>query len=319
MKSMLKLDINKILENPWHFRLMYQRDFDSLVESIKKDGIESVPHPIISQIKKKLYIVDGHSRIKAAKKAGEQKITCQLSTNIKDLHDLRVDSFKMNKEGYSNPLLLSDMFYEEIQSGSSTDKIADEYNVDKKYVSTLLKIRNLHDDTKSVISKILENSKKKYQFILNQLTPEHLANIADLPSEKQARVVDWIFRDIMYGPADETLVSIPSVYEVLEEIEKISEIKQKKSYKKRSEHKVKEFPLTCRCGLKFDINTKNNTVYEHIEQNNMIIKKEFEKNLDVSVFSSKFYPTEELVRLIRDAKFEVNVVLTKGSSNEIRK
>jgi len=298
---------------------MYQRDFDSLIESIKNNGIESISYPIVAQIRKKFYIIDGHSRINAAKKTGEKKITCQLSTNVIDLHDLRIASFKMNKEGYSNPLLLSDMFYEEIQSGSTINKVAAEYGVNKKYVSTLLKIRNLHDDTKSIINKILENSKKKYQFILNQITPEHLANITDLSLEKQEQVVDWIFRDIMYGPADETLVSIPSVFEVLEEIEKISETKQKKTYEKRSTHtKIKEFPLTCRCGLKFDINTKNNTVYEYIEQNNVIIKKKFERNTDVHVFSSKFYPKEELVRLIRDAKFEVNVVLTKETPDEVR-
>ncbi|QLH07296.1 ParB/RepB/Spo0J family partition protein [Nitrosopumilus ureiphilus] len=319
MKSMLRLEIKKIQENPWHFRLMYQSDFDSIVESIKNAGVESVPYPIVAQIKKKFYIVDGHSRIKAALKSGETRITCQLFTNIKDLHDLRIASFQMNKEGYSNPLLLSDMFYEEIQSGSNTDKVAQEYNVNKKYVSTLLKIRSLHDDTKSVINKILENSKKKYQFILNQITPDHLASIADLPPEKQTLVVDWIFRDIMYGPTDETLVSIPSVHEVLEEIEKISETKQKKTYKKRSlQNKVKEFPLTCRCGLRFDINIKNNTVYEHIEQNNVIIKKKFERGTDVDVFSSKFYPKEELVSLIKNAKFDVTIVLTKGILNEIR-
>lgn len=319
MKPMKKLDIHKLHENPWHFRLMYQRDFDSLVESIKNNGIESISCPIIAQIKKKFYIIDGHSRIQAAKKTGEKLINCQLLSNIQNLHDLRVASFRMNKEGYSNPLLLSDMFYEEIQSGSNVDEIAIGYGVNKKYVSTLLKIRNLHDDTKSVISKILENSQKKYQFILNQITPEHLANLADISSEKQTRVVDWIFRDIMYGPADETLVSIPSVVEVLEEIEKVSETKQKKTYKKRSPHtKVKEFPLTCRCGLKFDINTKNNTAYEYIEQNNIIIKKKFENNKDARVFSSKFYPKEELVQLIRDAKFEVNVVLTEATPDEIR-
>lgn len=318
MKSTIELDIHKLHENPWHFRLMYQRDFESLVKSIKNNGIESISYPIIAQIKKKFYIVDGHSRIQAVKKIGEKHITCQLLNNIENLHDLRITSFRMNKEGYSNPLLLSDMFYEEIQSGSDMNEIAIEYGVNKKYVSTLLKIRNLHDDTKSVISKILENSKKKYQFILNQLTPEHLANISDLSSEKQTQVVDWIFRDIMYGPTDETLVSIPSVLEVLEEIEKISETKQKKTYKKRASHKMKEFPLICRCGLKFNIHTKNNTVYEYIEQNNVIIKKKFESNNNTHVFSSKFYPKEELVQLIRDAKFEVNVVLTEETPDEIR-
>lgn len=319
MRHIQKLDIDRLHENPWHFRLMYQRDFESLVDSIAEFGIESVPCPLIANIDKKFYIIDGHSRIKAAKKAGLKSLVCQVSARTRNLHELRVGSFRLNKEGYSNPLLLSDMFYEDIQSGANVDAVSVEYNVSPKYVSTLLKIRGLHDDAKSVINKILENSKKKYHFILNQITPDHLASIADLPADKQTQVVDWIFRDVMYGPADETLVSIPSIYEVLEEIEKITEIKQKKTYKKRNtSNKTKEFPLTCRCGIKFDINTRNNTVYEYIEQNNVIIKKKFESDINTPVFSSKFHPKEELVRLIRESKSEVSVVFTKGLSDEDR-
>ncbi len=315
MKPVIQLNARQINENPWHFRLMYQTDFESLVDSIKEHGFENVPYPIVAKIKSRYYIVDGHSRIKAAKKTGMQEMPCQLLTHIKDLHGLRIASFKMNKEGYSNPLLLSDMFYEDMQTTNNVEAIASEYNVSKKYVSTILKIRHLHDDAKSVINKILENSKKKYHFVLNQITPEHLASLSELDAEKQTEVIDWIFRDIMYGPADETLVSIPSVYEVLEEIEKISKTKQKRTQGSRS----KEFPLTCRCGLKFDINTRNNTVYEYIEQNNVIIKKKFEKNQNIQLFSSKFYPKEELIRLIQESKVEVNVVVTEGNSIEARK
>lgn len=320
MKPVIQLNARQINENPWHFRLMYQTDFESLVDSIKEHGFENVPYPIVAKIKSRHYIVDGHSRIKAAKKTGMQEIPCQLLIHIKDLHGLRIASFKMNKEGYSNPLLLSDMFYEDMQTTNNVEAIASEYNVSKKYVSTILKIRHLHDDAKSVINKILENSKKKYHFVLNQITPEHLASLSELDPEKQTEVVDWIFRDIMYGPADETLVSIPSVYEVLEEIEKISKTKQKRTYKKRTQgSRSKEFPLTCRCGLKFDINTRNNTVYEYIEQNNVIVKKKFEKNQNIQLFSSKFYPKEELIRLIQESKVEVNVVITEGNSIEARK
>ena len=319
MKSTTILGINQINENPWHFRLMYEADFVSLVSAIKNDGLENVPQPIIAKIESKYYIIDGHSRIRAARKAGIKKITCQIANNVKTLHDLRVSAFKLNKEGYSNPLLLSDMFYEDMQVINNVNSVASEYNVSPKYVSTILKIRELHDDAKSVINKILENSKKKYQFILNQITPEHLASIAELEPIKQTEVVDWIFRDIMYGPTDETLVAIPSVYEVLEEIERIAEKKQKKSYKKRTHgEKLKEFPLTCRCGLKFDINTKTNTVYEYMEQNNIIIKKKFEVNNNIKSFSSKVYPKEDLIRLIKNAKSEVSVVVTEGNSNENR-
>lgn len=122
----------------------------------------------------------------------------------------------------------------------------------------------------------------------------------------------------MYGPSDESLISIPSIYEVLEEIEKISSMREKKSYKKKTHSKTKEFPLVCRCGQKFDINTKTNDVYEYIEQNNVIIKKKFESENMSDVFSSKFYPKEDLIKLIRESKVEVSVVLTKGITDETR-
>jgi len=251
MKSIIQLDTKRINENPWHFRLMYESDFISLVSTIKNHGFENVALPIVAKIKSKYYVVDGHARIKAAKKVGIKKISCHIANNVKTLHELRVSAFKLNKEGYSNPLLLSDMFYEDMQMMKNINSVASDYNVHPKYVSTILKIRDLHDDAKSVINKILENSKKKYQFILNQITPEHLASIADLDSIKQTEVIDWIFRDIMYGPTDETLVSIPSVHEVLEEIERISETKQKKIIQKtNSWSKTKRIPLNMQMWIK---------------------------------------------------------------------
>jgi ParB-like chromosome segregation protein Spo0J len=315
------MSVDELRSNPWHFRIMYQNDLDSIVRTIKTHGIQSVPNPLIAKIDEKYYVVDGHSRIKAAKKTDIKKIQCQILENITDFKHLRIQSFQHNKEGYSNPLLLSDMFYEDFQL-SDIKKIAADYNVSEKYVESLLKIKDLHDDAKSIISKIMENSKKKYQFILNQITPQHLANLACLSPEKQIQITDWIFRDILYGPADESLVSIPSIYEIIDEIANISNsTMERKTYKKRNAAvgKQKEFPLICRCGIKFDVNTRTNTVYEHIEKNNVIIKRKFESDHTTKIFSSHMYGKSELIDLIKEAKGEFSIVFTREDSDDAGK
>jgi len=55
-----------------------------------------------------------------------------------------------------------------------------------------------------------------------------------------------------------------------------------------------------------------------MEQNNIIIKKKFEANNKIRSFSSKTYPKEELISLIKNAKSEISVVVSEGNSNEIR-
>jgi hypothetical protein len=314
---LLNLPISKLEDSPWCFRIMYDRDFDLLVKEIKKNGMDAIAQPIVAKINKKYYVVDGHSRIRASKKAGLQEIQCKIASTIKNLSDLRVQSFKLNKEGYSNPLSLSDMFYEDFQTLETIEKISDVYNVDKNYVQSVLKLRSLHDDTKSLINKIIDTAKRKYQFVLQQLTPDHLSVLSDLSPSKQVEVVDWILRDIIYGPSDESLVSIPSIYEIIEEISQLTMNRGEKTYKKRNNKapysKVKEFPLVCRCGCKYEIDTRSSSVFEYVEQNNVILKKKFEGDDSVIVYSSRTVCQDDLIELIKTSKQEVRVVVLKDN------
>ncbi|MFB5629928.1 MAG: ParB/RepB/Spo0J family partition protein [Nitrosarchaeum sp.] len=314
---LLNLPINKLESSPWHFRIMYDDDFDSLVKEIKKNGSDAIAPPIVAKINKKYYVVDGHSRIRASKKAGLQEIQCKIASTIKNLSELRIQSFKLNKEGYSNPLSLSDMFYEDFQTFETIEKIANIYNIDKSYVQSVLKLRNLHDDTKSLINKIIDTAKRKYQFVLQQLTPDHLSMLSELTPSKQVEVVDWILRDIIYGPSDESLVSIPSIYEIIEEISQLTANREKKTYKKRnnktSYSKIRDIPLVCRCGSRFEIDTKSNSIFEYVEQNNIILKKKFESDDSTVIYSSRTVCQDDLIELIKTSKQEVRVVVLKDN------
>lgn len=314
MKS-LTLSIKEIESNPWHFRLMPEKDFEILTNTIQQNGIEAIPQPIVAKINKKYYIVDGHSRINAASTYEIKEIRCALADWIQSYHDLRVWSFRLNRHGYTNLLILSDMVNEDLSILQNEETVASVYGVSQEYVTSLVKLKNLHDDTKAIIQKIMNVARKKYQFLLEQLTPAHLANLADLPPQKQVEVVDWIFHDVMYGPTDESLVSIPSIYEIINEITQVSNGKSKKIYKKSQKTATsKEIAFTCKCGSRYDVDTKSHAIYELLEKDNIIMKKEiksFEES--ISIFSSSIHTKNQLHKIIDKSytEFEIKILLSK--------
>ena len=274
MKSKV-LEISKIESNPWHFRIFSKMDHELLVNQIKDNGISSIPPPIIASIDDHFYIIDGHSRVQAAKKIGLQDIPCLIESRVKNYRELRISSFKLNRHGYSNPLPLSDMFNEDIKLCRNLEEVSDLYGVSKNYVETLVSISNLHDDTKAIMQKIFIVTSKKYQFILEQITPAHVSSLSKLLPKKQIELINWIFHDVMYGPPTESHISIPSILEITHEIEKINNTHEHKNYKKnKSIISKKQMPLTCRCGLKYDINFKTNKIYEYHNLENITLKKE---------------------------------------------
>lgn len=210
------------------------------------------------------------------------------------------------------------MFYEDLKVLGDRKKLAETYGVSAEYVESLLKIRQLHDDSKVVIQKVIMIAKRKYQSLLQQLTPAHLASLAGLSKEKQLQVVDWIFRDIMYGPPDESMVSIPSIYEIIDEIDKVTQLKESRTYDKKhagQNDKPKRIEFTCTCGTKYDVDTKSKTVFEYLEQNNVIIKKAFQtENNAIKIFSSKNHTKSELTSLIEKSVDEdIRVVFSRGN------
>lgn len=314
----ISLPIKEIELNPWHFRLMPEKDFEILTQSIKENGIEMMPQPVVAKINKKFYLVDGHARLNAAQSCGIREITCSFADWIRTYHDLRVWSFRFNRQGYANLLVLSDMINEDLELLHDPQDVAEAYGVNQEYVSALLKLKSLHDDTKAIIQKIMNVAKKKYQFLLEQLTPAHLASLAELSPQKQVEVVDWIFHDIMYGPTDESLVSIPSIYEIINEITRVSNERAKKTYKKSQKTSTKEIPFVCRCGSKYDIDTKSHTIYEFVERDNMILKKEIKSFDSTSVFSSANHTKNQLHKIIDNFynEFEIKILLEKRDNHE---
>jgi len=192
------------------------------------------------------------------------------------------------------------------------------YGTSSEYVSALIKLKELHDDTKAIIQKIMNVARKKYQFLLEQLTPAHLASLAELPAQKQVEVVDWIFHDIMYGPSDESLVSLPSIYEIINEISRVSAEKTKKTYKKSTKDTAEKMPFVCRCGSKYDIDPKSHTIYELEEKDNVILKKEIRSHEPSSVFSSENHTKAQLHKLIDSfyGQFEIRILLAKRNDYE---
>lgn len=314
----LTLPIKEIESNPWNFRLMPEKDLEILTNTIQENGIGVIPQPVVAKINKKYYLVDGHARISAAETCKIKEVDCSFADWIRTYHDLRVWSFRLNRQGYSNLLVLSDMVNEDLSLLHNIEDVAAAYGVNSEYVSSLVRLKSLHDDTKAIIQKIMNVARKKYQFLLEQLTPAHLASLAELPPQKQVEVVDWIFHDVMYGPSDESLVSIPSIYEIINEISRVSDEKSKKVYKKSKAAASKEIPFVCRCGSKYDIDAKSHTIYEFVEKDNVILKKEIKSFEPSSVFSSESHTKSQLHKIIDNSynEFEIKILLAKRDNYE---
>ena len=300
------ISLEHVYENPWYFRLLNEHDMKSLLECIDKYGASFIPNPVIAIIDKKHYVVDGHARIAAFRKLGIKKITFNLAEHISDFVQLRVWAFKLNRHSSSNPFSLADMFQEDLKVFDDLSLIAENYNVKPEYVESVLKINSLADDAKILAQKIIKNSNKKFQFINSQITPYHFSYLSTLNPKKQIKVLEWIFHDIIFGPPNESLVSIPSIYEIVNEIDKLENtvnVSKNDLPTKTKKSDSREVPFTCICGKHFDINIKSKKIFECIEKENVIIKKEFlHQDSKPFVFSSLEYSKSRLKELIDESK-----------------
>ncbi|MGH9933618.1 MAG: ParB/RepB/Spo0J family partition protein [Nitrososphaerales archaeon] len=280
--SEIEIKVSEINDNPWRFKVIPSKDFDNLVNMIATYGSHTTNPILVARIEGKFYIVDGHARRDAIAEAGFDKTRCILAEWVRNFNDLRVWSFRLNRHGHYNPLALLRMVKEDIETLGSVEKVADHYGVSSEYVNTLLKLDALDDSAKAIVDKVIDVARKRYQFVLEQINAYHLANIVELEPKKQLEVLEWLFHDIMYGPPNESLVSLPSIYEVIREIDKhkstasTPNITHKKYRTKDHLQGADHLEFSCSCGNRFYIDFATGKVYEYVEQNHLIIKKEVE-------------------------------------------
>jgi ParB-like chromosome segregation protein Spo0J len=288
--SEIEIKISALNDNPWRFKVISSKDFSNLVNAIATYGSHTTNPILIARISEKFYIVDGHSRRDAIAEAGFDKARCIVADWIRNFNDLRIWSFRLNRHGNYNPLELLSMVKEDVKVHGSVEKVAAHYGVSVEYVKSILKLDALDDASKAIVDKVIDVARKRYQFVLEQINAYHLANIAELEPKKQLEVLEWLFHDIMYGPPNESLVSLPSIYELVNEIERhksahISGTLHRKYKTKEPVYDKLEF--SCSCGNRFHIDFSTEKVYEYMEQDNLIIKKEVETSREPSQPVSK--------------------------------
>ncbi len=254
-----------------------------MVNTITTYGSHATNPILVAVIERKYYVVDGHARRDAIRQAGFDKARCIIAEWIRNFGDVRVWSFRLNRHGHYNPLELLRMVKEDIKTLGSKDKVAAHYCVSDEYINTLLKLDALDESAKAMVDKVIDIARKRYQFVLEQISAYHLASIAELESKKQLEVLEWLFHDIMYGPPNESLVSLPSIYEILSEIEKHrshvvapNTVRKKYRTKDHSLHAGDQLEFRCSCGNRFYVDFSASKVSEYVEQDSVIIKKEVE-------------------------------------------
>jgi len=288
--SEVEIKVSELKDNPWRFNVIPSKDFDNLVNTISTYGSHATNPILVARIEGKFYIVDGHARRDAIAEAGFDKARCIVAEWVRNFNDTRVWSFRLNRHGHYNPLALLRMVKEDIKVLGSVEKVSAHYGVSSEYVNTLLTLDALDDSAKAIVDKVIDIARKRYQFILEQIDAYHLANIAELETEKQLEVLEWLFHDIIYGPPNESLVSLPSIYEVIREIERHKSsangtpnlVHKKYRTKDHQLHDIDLLEFNCSCGNTFHVDFSTGKVYEYVEQNHLIIKKEVEIDYGVS-------------------------------------
>jgi|GEM_PF-5084482 len=282
--SEIEIKISELKDSPWRFKVISSKDFDNLVNVIETYGPHTINPILVTKIDGRYYIVDGHARRDAISVTGFNKARCVIAEWIRNLNDLRAWSFRLNRHGHYNPLELLRMVKEDINAFGSVEKVSEHYGVSSEYVENLLKLDMLDDAAKIMIDKVISIARKRYQFVLEQINTYHLSNIAELEPKQQIEVFEWLFHDIMYGPPNESLVSLPSIYEVIAEIEKhksksatvASKVVRNKYRSKEYAENVDHLEFRCSCGNKFHVDFSTGEVYEHVEEDNLIIRKKME-------------------------------------------
>ncbi|MEM2760329.1 MAG: ParB N-terminal domain-containing protein [Nitrososphaerales archaeon] len=281
--SEIEIKLAELNDNPWRFKVISAKDFNNLVNTITTYGSHATNPILVAKIEGKFYIVDGHARRDAVAEAGFDKVRCIVAEWIRNLNDLRIWAFRLNRHGHYNPLALLRMVKEDIEALGSVEKVSAYYGVSSEYVNTLLKLDALDDSAKAMVDKVIDIARKRYQFVLEQIDAYHLANIAELEPEKQLEVLEWLFHDIIYGPPNESLVSLPSIYEVINEIDRHKSVAgapnvvhKKYRTKDHSLHGADHLEFKCSCGNRFHVDFFTGKVYEYVEQDYLIIKKEVE-------------------------------------------
>jgi len=282
--SEIEIKISELNDSPWRFKVIPSKDFDNLVNTITTYGSHATNPILVARIEGKFYIVDGHARRDAIAEAGFDKAKCIVAEWVRNFNDMRVWSFRLNRHGHYNPLALLRMVKEDIKVLGSVEKVSTDYGVSSEYVNTLLKLDALDDSAKAIVDKVIDIARKRYQFVLEQINTYQLSNIAELEPKQQIEVLEWLFHDIMYGPPNESLVSLPSIYEVIAEIEKhrsksatiASKVVRNKHRSKEYAKNVDQLEFSCSCGNKFHVDFSIGEVCEYVEEDNLIIKKKVE-------------------------------------------
>jgi ParB-like chromosome segregation protein Spo0J len=280
------LNLSELNNSPWKFRLISSKDFENLVSSIETYGPHTINPILVAHINEKYYIIDGHTRRDALTEAGFHEAACIVADWVRNFRDLRIWSFKLNRSGHYNPLRLLRMIKEDLSYYHSIENLANEYGVQPEYMKNILKLQSLHESAVDLVEKVINIAKKRYQFVLEQITASHLSLIAELEPDRQREVLEWLFHDIIHGPPVESLVSLPSIYEIMNAVERNKQASNRNNDKvERRKYKThglmaEHLQFRCSCGRNFHVDLPSCYVYQFLEKDDLIIKQEVEVHLE---------------------------------------
>lgn len=250
------------------------------IANTAKEAPESILPIEVGFLNGEYYIIDGHARVEAFKRAGLSYIQANIH-ELNDKEEVVVNHIRYNKHSMFNPLML----YEALKDEDEKDlyKIAKKYWLDVEEVRTILSISKLGEEAYNSLKYYIDLLCKKFD---NVYIPHYIIKtLSKIPIEHQKEVVDYIFINIdrpenrFSFPEEDSILAFVSYYK--SNTNKEPSLKTADKLEKKLINESKELTiLKCiKCDTTYAINKKKLTV-SLLESNHnlLIIKDDVAKN-----------------------------------------
>lgn len=242
-----------------------------------KEAPTSIPPIDVGVIDDEYYIIDGHARVEAFKRAGLSYIQAKIH-KLKSKDDVIINHIRYNKHSAFNPIIL----YEAIKDENDIFKAAKKYWLDVEEIKAVLAIAKLGEEAYNSLKMYIEILSKRFDNVY--IPPYIIRTLAKIPIEYQKDVVDYIFINIdrpenrFSFPEEDSILAFASYYR--RNTTKSSRALINEERKGSIESKDLALIKCHRCNALYAINKKRSTIsIVEINNNLLTIKGDLSKRV----------------------------------------
>lgn len=204
--SIQAIPLDRLKKNEWNCNTMTKGEFESLKTGMKTEG---QLNPILATPRGHYFlIIDGEKRFDAAIDLGWKFLQAIIEDGVTD-DQVKVRCFTSHyNRGFLDPIKTFNLFYgewmrengriydnEDDQENGAKDKVTtrqleQKYGVDQSWISRILTIRKMPDQTRNYISSLMPRASKRFS-IKHAIVLSEKAQA--IPEAELKKVVDYFF------------------------------------------------------------------------------------------------------------------------------